>query len=98
MSRIQQEGGTVGTPATAAILGRWVLLLPILLLAFWLRLFLLDGQSLWWDEGISLHLATSSLAEIVANRVVNIHPPLYFFLLKLWVALTGTTVFAARYS
>ncbi|MCC6606366.1 MAG: glycosyltransferase family 39 protein [Anaerolineae bacterium] len=98
MSLIRQEGGTVGTPATAAILGRWLWLLPILLLAFWLRLFLLDGQSLWWDEGISLHLATSSLAEIVANRVVNIHPPLYFFLLKLWVALTGTTVFAARYS
>ncbi len=59
---------------------------------------MLDGQSLWWDEGISLHLATSSFAEIVANRVVNIHPPLYFFLLKMWVALTGTSVFAARYS
>ncbi|MCB8981209.1 MAG: glycosyltransferase family 39 protein [Ardenticatenaceae bacterium] len=77
---------------------RWLWLLPILLLAFWLRVFLLDGQSLWWDEGISLHLATSSFAEIVANRIVNIHPPLYFFLLKIWVALTGTTVFAARYS
>lgn len=94
-------GGTVGTPATApnsSKLQRWRWLLPILLLAFWLRVFLLDGQSLWWDEGISLHLATSSFAEIIANRIVNIHPPLYFFLLKIWVALTGTTVFAARYS
>ncbi len=77
---------------------RWMLLILILLPAFWLRLFLLDGQSLWWDEGISLHLATSSFAEIVANRITNIHPPLYFFLLKIWVALTGTTPFAARYS
>ena len=77
---------------------RWLfLLLLILLPAFWLRLFLLDGQSLWWDEGISLHLATSSFAEIVANRAANIHPPLYFFLLKIWVMLTGTTSFAARY-
>ncbi len=76
---------------------RLSLLTLILLPAFWLRLYLLDGQSLWWDEGISLHLATSSFAEIVANRITNIHPPLYFFLLKTWVSLTGTTVFAARY-
>ena len=76
---------------------RFGLLVLILLPAFWLRLYLLDGQSLWWDEGISLHLATSSFSEIVANRVTNIHPPLYFFLLKIWVVLTGTTAFAARY-
>ena len=78
-------------------LQRLLLLLLILLPAFWLRIFLLDGQSLWWDEGISLHLATSSFAEIAANRAANIHPPLYFFLLKIWVTLTGTTPFAARY-
>ena len=78
-------------------LQRFLLLLLILLPAFWLRIFLLDGQSLWWDEGISLHLATSSFAEIAINRAANIHPPLYFFLLKIWVTLTGTTPFAARY-
>jgi 4-amino-4-deoxy-L-arabinose transferase-like glycosyltransferase len=78
-------------------LNRLLLLIGLLLFGFWLRLYQLDGQSLWWDEGISLHLATSSFAEIVANRVTNIHPPLYFFLLKIWVALTGTTAFAARY-
>jgi hypothetical protein len=69
----------------------------ILLLAFALRLYRLDGQSIWIDEGISLHLATSSLAEIVANRAANIHPPLYFFLLKGWVALVSTDIFCARF-
>ncbi|MCP4421767.1 MAG: hypothetical protein GY805_34575 [Chloroflexi bacterium] len=78
-------------------LQRLFLLMLILFLGFWLRIYLLDGQSLWWDEGISLHLATSSFVEIVANRVTNIHPPLYFFLLKVWVTLAGTTAFAARY-
>ncbi|VAW43465.1 hypothetical protein MNBD_CHLOROFLEXI01-542 [hydrothermal vent metagenome] len=78
-------------------LPRLPLLIAILLFGFWLRLYQLDGQSLWWDEGISLHLATSSIAEIAANRVTNIHPPLYFFMLKIWVTLTGTTAFAARY-
>lgn len=69
----------------------------ILLLAFALRLYRLDVQSIWVDEGISLHLATSSLAEIIADRAANIHPPLYFFLLKGWVALVGTDVFCARF-
>lgn len=76
--------------------GRRFLLVGVLWLAFGLRLFHLAGQSLWWDEGISLHLATSSLAEITANRVVNIHPPLYFWGLKGWVALLGVSAFSGR--
>ncbi|MFN2192956.1 MAG: hypothetical protein ACK2T4_13995 [Candidatus Promineifilaceae bacterium] len=69
----------------------------LLLLAFAFRIFLLDKQSIWWDEGISLHLATSNLAGIVSDRLDNIHPPLYFILLKVWLALSGVTVFSARY-
>ncbi len=57
----------------------------------------LDVQSLWWDEGISLHLATAPWAEIVADRAANIHPPLYFFTLKGWITFAGATPFAARY-
>lgn len=77
--------------------GRCAFFLLLLLGAFALRLFRLDGQSLWWDEGISLHLATSSLAELLADRLNNIHPPLYFLLLKGWLALTGVSIFTARY-
>ena len=69
----------------------------LLLLAYALRLYRLDGQSLWWDEGISLHLATSSLGEIVRDRLANIHPPLYFFLLKVWLAFVGVSPLTARY-
>jgi mannosyltransferase len=72
------------------------LCLAILLLAFALRLYQLDAQSIWIDEGISLHLATSALDEIVADRAANIHPPLYFFLLKGWLALTGVNTWTAR--
>lgn len=72
-------------------------LVVFVLVGFALRLYRLDAQSLWWDEGISLHLAASSWAEIIANRVVNIHPPGYFFILKVWVSLVGGSPFAARY-
>ena len=69
----------------------------LLLAAYALRLYRLDAQSLWWDEGISLHLATSSAAGIVRDRLANIHPPLYFFLLKGWLALVGVSPFTGRY-
>lgn len=73
------------------------LLVLVFLAAFALRLFRLDAQSIWWDEGISLHLATSSLAEIVRDRLDNIHPPLYFIILKGWLNLTGVSAFTGRY-
>ena len=72
-------------------------LLGICLLAFALRLFSLDTQSIWWDEAISVHLARSSLAEIVANRSERLHPPLYFFLLKGFIALAGDSAFSVRF-
>lgn len=75
---------------------RWGMVL-LCLVGFGLRLYRIETQSVWWDEGISLNLATSSLADIVADRLLNIHPPLYFFTLKGWVALTGATPFATRY-
>jgi mannosyltransferase len=74
----------------------WSLIIG-LILAFALRLYRLDAQSIWIDEGISLHLATSTVGEIVANRAANIHPPLYFFLLKGWLALTGVNSWTARF-
>jgi len=81
-------------------MGKWArAFLPLVLLllaAFWLRLYRLDAQSLWWDEGISLHLATSGAAEIVRDRLANIHPPLYFFLLKGWLRLVGVSAFTGR--
>ncbi len=67
------------------------------LLVFAILVPTLCGQSIWWDEGISLHLADLPLDEIARDRAANIHPPLYFFVLRIWTALAGRTPFAARY-
>jgi hypothetical protein len=75
----------------------WIFLIGLLIVAFALRLYRLEGQSIWVDEGISLHLATSSPRDIVADRAGNLHPPLYFFLLKGWVTLAGTRLYTARF-
>jgi mannosyltransferase len=69
----------------------------LVLFAFALRLYRLDAQSIWWDEAISVHLSTASIGEIIANRAGNLHPPLYFLLLKGWVALAGISPFSVRF-
>jgi len=72
------------------------LLCAILFLAFALRSFQLDGQSLWSDEGVSVALAQRDLATIARDAAHDIHPPLYYYLLHFWVRLFGTGEIAVR--
>lgn len=65
--------------------------LLILFLAFGLRLHRLGAQSLWYDETVSVHLASKNLPDLVAHTAGDIHPPGYYVLLHLWLRLTGTS-------
>ncbi|MBI5957018.1 MAG: glycosyltransferase family 39 protein [Chloroflexi bacterium] len=66
-------------------------------LAFLLRVYHLNGQSLWYDEGFSAFLSQQGLAEITARTAADIHPPLYYYLLHLWIPLAGDGEFALRF-
>lgn len=66
-------------------------LVIILVLAAALRLYHLDGQSLWADEGNSAALALRSLDQIARDAGHDIHPPLYYWLLHVWVRFFGTS-------
>lgn len=68
----------------------------VLLLAFALRFYRLGFQSLWSDEGNSIALAQSGFADIAARTALDIHPPFYYWLLKVWLALFGSSEFSAR--
>ncbi|MBS1251393.1 MAG: hypothetical protein MAG451_00426 [Anaerolineales bacterium] len=74
---------------------RW-LLLAVLLLALGLRVFRLDGQSLWYDEGTSVALAGRSLTTITRSSAADIHPPFYYYLLHGWTTLFGFSPTAVR--
>lgn len=71
----------------------WLLLI---LVAFALRAYRLEAQSLWADEGTSVALAPRSLVRIAQDASHDIHPPLYYFTLHFWAALAGTSAFAVR--
>jgi len=72
-------------------------LLVALLVAFALRVVFLDAQSLWNDEGTSVALSALSLEAIVNGAARDIHPPLYYILLRFWMPFVGTTEFAVRF-
>ena len=72
------------------------LLLSILVLAGAVRFYALGNQSLWSDEGNSMALATRTFAEIARDSAHDIHPPLYYWLLKIWVGAFGSSEVALR--
>ncbi|MDW8054522.1 MAG: glycosyltransferase family 39 protein [Anaerolineae bacterium] len=74
----------------------WVLALT--LVAFALRLPLNDSIPPRWDEGWSVAHALLALEELARIAAADVHPPLYYLLLKIWLALGGVDVFVARYS
>ena len=70
-----------------------ILLLFILLLAFALRIYRLDAQSLWGDEDLSLYYAGSPAHSVRGMWT----PPLYYLSLHYWMALVGSSDFAIRF-
>jgi mannosyltransferase len=74
-----------------------VLLLFLVLLAFFFYTFRLDYQSLWYDEGFSVYLARMEVGEITARTASDIHPPFYYYLLHFWIKLAGSTEFSLRF-
>jgi hypothetical protein len=69
----------------------------VLWLALGLRLYQLDFQSMWWDEGHSIFVASHPIRQIPSLPAMDVHPPGYFSLLHLWMALGGRSEFALRY-
>ncbi len=68
----------------------------ILLLALALRVYRIDAQSFWYDEGTSVVLATRDLPTIAQGAAADIHPPLYYFILHYWENLFGQSEAAVR--
>lgn len=53
-------------------------------------------QSVWFDEAYSISLVTHSYGELVHLTSIDVHPPLYYLLLKLWTELFGLSEVALR--
>ena len=64
---------------------RYLLFSPVLLLAFALRMWDIDARSLWFDEAFEYWSANAPFWEIPGNVLTSYQPPLYTYLLHMWL-------------
>ena len=69
----------------------------LLWLALALRLFRLDDQSLWYDEGVTWYLTQFPLIDQVRWTAADIQPPFYYLLLWFTSQLFGESEWALRF-
>jgi 4-amino-4-deoxy-L-arabinose transferase-like glycosyltransferase len=75
---------------------RRVMLWLLLGLAAALRVWKIGDKNLWLDESLSWESATSSVRQLIWNSATDIHPPLYYLSLKLWIWMWGDSLAAMR--
>ena len=76
---------------------RLFLPLAILIIAFGLRFFWIDRQSLWGDEGSTWDTVRGTLPEAIERtRLLDSLAPLYFVLLWAWTQAFGTSELGLR--
>ncbi len=95
MTRRAGRGFDVNSAGRAIVFERGALL-AVLLLATFLRFFALDQSSLWSDEGNTWAMLGRDFGAIAQAAAADIHPPGYYWLLKLWSLLFGTSAYAMR--
>lgn len=72
--------------------------LALTLVAFLLRVWLLDGQSLWRDEVDVIRLAHWPPADLLRSLGLAEHNgPLYYIVMRGWLGLAGDSEFALRF-
>ena len=80
----------------AAPWSRWLPII-VLLLAFALRAYKLGDQNVWWDEAFSVWVTRHDLGTLTTIAAGDTHPPLYYWLLNPWMAVSGPSELAIRF-
>ena len=75
---------------------RRALFIAILALAAFVRFYCLTCSSLWHDEGNSWALAQRGFQQIAREAAADIHPPGYYWLLKVWASPFGYNAWGMR--
>jgi uncharacterized membrane protein len=76
---------------------RELILLLIASLALFLRIYHIAEESIWLDEGISIHFANLDLFDILEKGTQESHPPLYYIILHYWINMFGDSEFSTRF-
>src|SRR5581483_11068342 len=64
-------------------------------LAFFLRVYRLADKNIWWDEGWTLWMAQHDFAWIALRTASDEHPPLHYWLMRIWQGIFASDGFSA---
>lgn len=73
-----------------------ILLFSLFIFCIAIRLAFIAQKNLWFDEVFSWHLSLASFYDIIVRTANDIHPPLYYFTLKIWNFLFYDSVASMR--
>lgn len=70
---------------------------PVLISLVYIILCIVNlNQSIWFDESYGAYLVRFKFSDIVHFTSVDVHPPLYYFLLKTWAHFFGFNIISMR--
>jgi uncharacterized membrane protein len=73
-----------------------VSLFLIILLGSFLRIQNILHKEFWYDEAFTALMIDNNFVDILHLSKLDVHPPLYYLLLKVWSSVAGTSEFALR--
>ncbi|MDZ4786717.1 MAG: glycosyltransferase family 39 protein [bacterium] len=72
-------------------------LLIVVLLGLVLRIYNLPSRELWYDEAFSAKMVSNSFVDVLNLSKLDVHPPLYYLLLKGWTTVFGSSEVSLRF-
>lgn len=72
------------------------LLIVITISGIIIRLYHLTARSLWFDEAFSWRLIQFPWTEMISRAAADVHPPLYYLILKAWAFVFGSSLLSLR--
>ena len=74
----------------------WITIGGGLLVFFAVSLPTITASSIWFDEAFGAYLIRFNFAEVARYTASDVHPPLYYWALKVWSSWFGSNEFAMR--
>lgn len=74
-----------------------VLLLLCISAFLYLSVVFIFSNSIWFDEGFTVFLIKLPPSQIIHYTSLDVHPPLYYLLLKIWALIFNYQLFSLRY-
>ncbi len=74
----------------------WPLIAVVLTIFVIITLWTITKSSIWFDEAFGAYMIRFNFAEIARFTASDVHPPLFYWILKIWSMFFGNTELALR--